>query len=117
MAEGGVYSLFRGMGAPFATVAFYNAVLFAARGQMESMLAHPDGMVCMFKLFEAHHSNVNCRHDNQCINELNDCLSVSQCCLPDIRVDRDLVLTSKHTHAGSRAMGFQQIMHSFVYMP
>ncbi|DBB06434.1 TPA: hypothetical protein ACH3X1_011992 [Trebouxia sp. C0004] len=43
MAEGGVHSLFRGMGAPFATVAFYNAILFAARGQMESMLAHPDG--------------------------------------------------------------------------
>ncbi|DBA99490.1 TPA: hypothetical protein ACH3X3_012077 [Trebouxia sp. C0006] len=43
IAEGGVFSLFRGMGAPFATVAFYNAVLFAARGQMESMLAHPDG--------------------------------------------------------------------------
>ncbi|KAL0036201.1 hypothetical protein WJX79_007894 [Trebouxia sp. C0005] len=43
MAEGGVYSLFRGMSAPFATVAFYNAILFAARGQMESMLAHPDG--------------------------------------------------------------------------
>lgn len=36
-------SLFRGMGAPFATVAVYNAVLFAARGQMESILAHADG--------------------------------------------------------------------------
>lgn len=31
------------MGAPFATVAVYNAILFAARGQMESMLAHADG--------------------------------------------------------------------------
>ena len=43
IAEGGAQSLFRGMGAPFATVAFYNAILFAARGQMESMLAHADG--------------------------------------------------------------------------
>ena len=43
VAEGGMSSLFRGMGAPFATVAVYNAVLFAARGQMESMLAHADG--------------------------------------------------------------------------
>ena len=51
MAEGGVYSLFRGMGAPFATVAFYNAILFAVRGQMESMLAHPDGIICMSKPF------------------------------------------------------------------
>jgi len=77
IAEGGVYSLFRGMGAPFATVAFYNAVLFAARGQMESMLAHPDGIVCMSKLFEAHQSNINCRHDDQCIDELKCCLSLS----------------------------------------
>ena len=38
-------SLFRGMGAPFATVAVYNAVLFAARGQMEDILAHADGAV------------------------------------------------------------------------
>lgn len=43
VSEGGMKSLFRGMGAPFATVAVYNAVLFAARGQMESILAHPDG--------------------------------------------------------------------------
>ena len=43
VAEGGMTSLFRGMGAPFATVAVYNAILFAARGQMESMLAHADG--------------------------------------------------------------------------
>lgn len=43
VSEGGMTSLFRGMGAPFATVAFYNAILFAARGQMESLLAHADG--------------------------------------------------------------------------
>ena len=47
-------SLFRGMGAPFATVAVYNAVLFAARGQMESILAHADGTFlpcqCLFAL-------------------------------------------------------------------
>lgn len=40
-------SLFRGMSAPFATVAVYNAVLFAARGQMESILAHADGAVLL----------------------------------------------------------------------
>lgn len=45
VSEGGMTSLFRGMGAPFATVAVYNAVLFAARGQMESILAHADGAV------------------------------------------------------------------------
>ena len=45
VSQGGMTSLFRGMGAPFATVAVYNAVLFAARGQMESILAHADGAV------------------------------------------------------------------------
>ena len=44
-------SLFRGMGAPFATVAVYNAILFAARGQMESMLAHADGEGKLVKRF------------------------------------------------------------------
>ncbi|KAK9867689.1 hypothetical protein WJX84_006372 [Apatococcus fuscideae] len=43
LAEGGVRALFRGMGAPLATVAVYNAVLFSARGSMERVLAHADG--------------------------------------------------------------------------
>ncbi|KAK9841283.1 hypothetical protein WJX74_003110 [Apatococcus lobatus] len=43
LSEGGVRALFRGMGAPLATVAVYNAVLFSARGSMERLLAHPDG--------------------------------------------------------------------------
>ena len=43
IGEHGVLGLFRGMAAPFATVAFYNAVIFAARGQMEKALSHADG--------------------------------------------------------------------------
>jgi hypothetical protein len=31
------------MGAPLATVALFNAVLFAARGQMQQLLQHTDG--------------------------------------------------------------------------
>ena len=31
------------MGAPLATVALFNAVLFSARGRMEAALAHADG--------------------------------------------------------------------------
>ena len=43
LASEGVRGLFRGMAAPLATVALFNAVLFATRGQMERLLAHPDG--------------------------------------------------------------------------
>ncbi len=43
LAEQGVRGLFKGMGAPLATVAFFNAVLFTTRGQMEQLLAHEDG--------------------------------------------------------------------------
>lgn len=41
--EHGALGLFRGMAAPFATVAVYNAFIFAARGQMEKVLNHADG--------------------------------------------------------------------------
>jgi len=43
LAEQGVRGLFKGMGAPLATVAFFNAVLFTTRGQMEQLLKHEDG--------------------------------------------------------------------------
>lgn len=39
----GLRGLFKGMGAPLATVALFNAVLFATRGQMEILLRHADG--------------------------------------------------------------------------
>ena len=39
----GVRGLFKGMAAPLATVALFNAVLFATRGQMEILLKHEDG--------------------------------------------------------------------------
>ena len=35
--------MYRGMGAPLATVALFNAVLFSVRGRMERALAHADG--------------------------------------------------------------------------
>ena len=35
--------MYRGMGAPLATVALFNAVLFSVRGKMERVLAHADG--------------------------------------------------------------------------
>lgn len=43
LASDGIKGLFKGMGAPLATVALFNAVLFATRGQMEKLLAHSDG--------------------------------------------------------------------------
>jgi hypothetical protein len=43
LASDGVRGLFKGMGAPLATVALFNAVLFATRGQMERILEHSDG--------------------------------------------------------------------------
>mmetsp|Transcript_965 Transcript_965/g.2929 ORF Transcript_965/g.2929 Transcript_965/m.2929 type:complete len:288 (-) Transcript_965:471-1334(-) len=43
LAEEGAKGFFKGLAAPLATVAVYNAVLFAARGNMERLLAHPDG--------------------------------------------------------------------------
>lgn len=46
LAHDGIRGLFRGMAAPLATVALFNAVLFATRGQMERILAHPDGGGC-----------------------------------------------------------------------
>lgn len=36
--------MYKGMGAPLATVAAFNAVLFSARGTMERLLAHKDGV-------------------------------------------------------------------------
>ena len=43
LANHGVRGLFKGLSAPLVTVAGFNAVLFAARGNMERLLAHPDG--------------------------------------------------------------------------
>ncbi|KAK9810326.1 hypothetical protein WJX72_008725 [[Myrmecia] bisecta] len=43
IAKEGLQGLFKGMGAPLATVALFNAVLFTVRGQMERLLAHEDG--------------------------------------------------------------------------
>ncbi len=43
LAEEGTKGFFKGLAAPLATVAIYNAVLFAARGNMERLLAHSDG--------------------------------------------------------------------------
>ena len=40
----GPKGLFKGMATPLATVAVFNAVLFATRGQMENVLAHADGV-------------------------------------------------------------------------
>eukprot|EP00775_Hariotina_reticulata_P007500 gene7500-7710_t len=39
----GIKGIYKGMGAPLAAVAVFNAVLFASRGQMEVLLAHKDG--------------------------------------------------------------------------
>lgn len=41
--EGARAGLFRGMGAPLASVAAVNALLFTVRGQVETALAHEDG--------------------------------------------------------------------------
>lgn len=38
----GIKGLYKGMAAPLATVALFNAVLFASRGQMAVLLAHKD---------------------------------------------------------------------------
>lgn len=40
LATEGPKGLYRGVGAPLATVALFNAVLFTARGQMEAILLH-----------------------------------------------------------------------------
>lgn len=43
LSEQGIRGMYRGMGAPLATVALFNAVLFSVRGKMERVLAHADG--------------------------------------------------------------------------
>jgi solute carrier family 25 carnitine/acylcarnitine transporter 20/29 len=43
LIQEGVKGIYKGMGAPLATVAVFNAVLFASRGQMEVLLEHKDG--------------------------------------------------------------------------
>ena len=43
LTDQGIRGIYRGMGAPLATVALFNAVLFSARGRMEALLAHADG--------------------------------------------------------------------------
>ena len=44
LASEGLRGLYKGMAAPLATVALFNAVMFATRGQMEQLLEHADGM-------------------------------------------------------------------------
>lgn len=44
LASEGPRGLYKGMGAPLATVAAFNAVLFTVRGQMESLLRSEPGM-------------------------------------------------------------------------
>lgn len=39
----GIKGIYKGISAPLATVAVFNAVLFASRGQMETLLKHADG--------------------------------------------------------------------------
>lgn len=39
----GFKGIYKGFSAPLATVALFNAVLFASRGQMEVLLRHTDG--------------------------------------------------------------------------
>lgn len=43
LATHGVKGFFKGLSTPLVTVAAFNAVLFAARGGMERLLAHSDG--------------------------------------------------------------------------
>lgn len=46
IAREGAGGLFKGMGAPLATVAALNAILFTARGQMEALLrSQPDSLL------------------------------------------------------------------------
>lgn len=46
IATEGAGGLFKGMGAPLATVAALNAILFTARGQMEALLtSQPDSLL------------------------------------------------------------------------
>ena len=44
LASEGLRGLYKGMAAPLATVALFNAVMFATRGRMEQLLEHADGM-------------------------------------------------------------------------
>ncbi len=43
LANEGLKGMYKGFSAPLATVALFNAVLFASRGQMEVLLKHRDG--------------------------------------------------------------------------
>ncbi|KIZ07141.1 carnitine/acylcarnitine carrier-like protein [Monoraphidium neglectum] len=43
LAKEGLRGFYRGMAAPFATVALFNAILFSSRGQAQALLAHEDG--------------------------------------------------------------------------
>ena len=45
LAVEGARGLYRGLAAPLATIAVFNAVMFATRGQVEQWLAHSDGAV------------------------------------------------------------------------
>lgn len=49
LAGEGPRGLYKGMGAPLATVAALNAILFSARGQMESLLRSEPGQVLSAK--------------------------------------------------------------------
>lgn len=41
----GIKGLYKGLGAPLATVSAFNAILFGSRGLTESILAHKDGII------------------------------------------------------------------------
>jgi hypothetical protein len=46
LVKEGIKGIYKGISAPLATVALFNAVLFASRGQMEVLLKHIDGEPC-----------------------------------------------------------------------
>lgn len=60
LATHGAKGFFKGLSTPLVTVAAFNAVLFASRGSMERLLAHPDGECkCLKRTHDdgsAHHS-------------------------------------------------------------
>ena len=43
LVKEGMKGIYKGFSAPLATVALFNAVLFASRGQVEVLLRHKDG--------------------------------------------------------------------------
>ena len=82
LAQEGIKGIYKGVSAPLATVALFNAVLFASRGQMEVLLKHADGETPAPQTADAFHKPMCTLHSPACSSGRGaDANGSAKCCV------------------------------------